>query len=135
LSNKAAPKGSTARHAGSFSGRLVAIKEDIRRLHPAYFGLVMATGIVSIAAGLQGMEAIAEALLWLNVIAFAVLWLLTGLRIVRFPRRFTADLLNHSRGPGFFTIVAACGVLGTQLFLAGKSQQAAVAFWFLAVAL
>lgn len=116
-------------------GGPAAVRMGIRGLHPAYFGLVMATGIISIAARLQGMEVIAEALLWLNVIAFAVLWLLTGLRIVRFPRRFTADLLNHSRGPGFFTTVAACGVLGTQLFLAGKSQQAAVALWFLAVVL
>ncbi|MBZ0159918.1 MAG: tellurite resistance/C4-dicarboxylate transporter family protein, partial [bacterium] len=116
-------------------GGPAAVRIAIKGLHPAYFGLVMATGIISIAARLQGMEVIGEALLWLNVIAFAVLWLLTGLRIVRFPRRFTADLLNHSRGPGFFTIVAACGVLGTQLFLAGKSQQAAVALWFLAVVL
>lgn len=135
MSNKAAPKGSTARHAGSFPERLAAIKEDIRRLHPASFGLVMATGIVSIAVDSAGMRAISEGLLWVNVIAFAVLWLLTGLRLVAFPRYFLADLLDHRRGPGFFTMAAGTGVLGSQLLLSGKSQDIATALWLLAVLL
>lgn len=116
-------------------GRLTAVREGIRNLHPAYFGLVMATGIVSIAATFQGMKVIGEALLWLNVIAFAVLWLLTGWRLVAFPQRLTTDLLDHSRGPGFFTIAAGSGMLGTQLFLTGKSQEVAMALWLLAVML
>jgi len=35
-------------------------------LHPAYFAMVMATGIVSIAADLMDMQPIAVALCWLN---------------------------------------------------------------------
>jgi len=35
----------------------------VRTLHPAYFALVMATGIVSIAAKLMGMSVVAWALL------------------------------------------------------------------------
>ena len=53
----------------------------LRTLHPAYFALVMATGIVSIAAKLMEMSAIAQALLVINVFAFAVLVLLTIIRI------------------------------------------------------
>lgn len=135
MPDEAIPEEQVTRRSRASLGRLTAVRRGIRNLHPAYFGFVMATGIVSIAATSQGMEVIGEALLWLNVIAFAVLWLLTGLRLVAFPQRFIADLLDHSRGPGFFTIVAGCGVLGTQLLLAGKGQQVAVALWFLAVML
>src|SRR6478609_10807450 len=48
----------------------------IAGLHPASFAIVMATGIVSIAAQLRGFHAIALALLWLNVVCYGVLWLI-----------------------------------------------------------
>ena len=76
--------------------------EAIRTLHPAYFALVMATGIVSIAAKLMGMIAIAQALLVINVVAFACLCVLTVIRVARFPRDVFADLIDHQRGVGFF---------------------------------
>ncbi|MGA8049260.1 MAG: C4-dicarboxylate ABC transporter, partial [Burkholderiales bacterium] len=44
-------------------------------MSPAYFGLVMATGIVSLAAAQLGHAAVARALYSLNVAAYAVLWL------------------------------------------------------------
>jgi hypothetical protein len=44
---------------------------------PGYFALVMATGIVSLAAHCFGHEYLARALLWLNVFAYAVLWAIT----------------------------------------------------------
>ena len=47
----------------------------IASLHPAYFALVMATGIVSIACDLLGMRAIAMVMLWLNIVFYAALWL------------------------------------------------------------
>ena len=42
-------------------------------LHPSYFAMVMATGIVSIAAHLLGMPAIAGALFWLNLALYPLL--------------------------------------------------------------
>lgn len=42
-------------------------------LPPAYFGIVMATGIVSIATHLAGMAAISNAWFQLNVVVYAVL--------------------------------------------------------------
>jgi hypothetical protein len=45
-------------------------------LFPGYFALVMATGIISIAAFQLEMKPIAWVLLAINLIAYVVLWLL-----------------------------------------------------------
>jgi tellurite resistance protein TehA-like permease len=95
-------------------------------LHPAYFALVMATGIVSIGCELLGLRPIGVALLWANSLFFVVLWVLTILRIARFRDRVVADLKNHGRAVGFFTTVAATSVLGSQwLIIAGTWRLAA----------
>lgn len=52
-------------------------------MSPSYSRLVVATGIVSVAADAQGMRALAVALFVLNVPAYLVLWALTVLRLVR----------------------------------------------------
>ena len=104
--------------------------EAIRTLHPAYFALVMATGIVSIAAKLMEMPDVALALLVVNVVAFAVLWLLTIIRIICFPRDVFADLIDHQRGVGFFTTVAATSVLGSQIVILLQGNRIALALWF-----
>jgi tellurite resistance protein TehA-like permease len=109
--------------------------EGIRTLHPAYFALVMATGIVSIAAQLLGMAAIAQALLVINIAAFVILWILTIIRVVRFPRQVFADLIDHQRGVGFFTAVAATSVLGSQIVILLHSDHIAFALWVATLAL
>src|SRR4029078_7464155 len=83
----------------------------LKTLHPAYFALVMATGIVSIAAKLLEVPYVPRALLWINILAFITLWILTILRIARYPKDVFADLIDHQRGVGFFTAVAATSVL------------------------
>ncbi|MEO8379493.1 MAG: tellurite resistance/C4-dicarboxylate transporter family protein [Acidobacteriota bacterium] len=103
--------------------------DGIRTLHPAYFALVMATGIVSIAAQLLGIPFVPRILLGINVIAFVVLWVLTLMRIVHFPGEVMADVGDHQRGVGFFTAVAATSVLGSQLVIVAKQEQFALAFW------
>lgn len=107
----------------------------IRTLHPAYFALVMATGIVSIAAQLLGIPFVPRALLVVNVIAFVALWTLTMIRVVRFPGEVMKDVGDHQRGVGFFTAVAATSVLGSQLVIVGKQAQIAFAFWIATLAL
>jgi tellurite resistance protein TehA-like permease len=104
-------------------------------LHPAYFAMVMATGIVSVAAQLRGLPAIAQALLWANVLFYAVLWTLTLLRIVRHRDRFFADLMDHGRSVGFFTIVAATCVLGNQFVVVVPRPQVALGLWFAGIVL
>ncbi len=86
-------------------------------LSPAYFALVMATGIVSLAAHLQGHDALAHGLLWLNVAQWLALCLLNVARLARHPARFFGDMADHGRGPGFFTAVAGTAVLASQFLL------------------
>jgi tellurite resistance protein TehA-like permease len=118
----------TARRRELF-GSLVA------ELHPACFAMVMATGIVSVAVQLRGMPAVARPLLWLNVFFYAALWLLTLFRLIRYPGRFYADLWDHNRCVGFFTVVAGTCVLGNQFVVVISRPQIAVALWFLGIAL
>ena len=63
---------------------MIWLTEGVRDLPPAYFALVMATGIVSIAADHAGFPRIATVLLWLNLGQFVVLWILTSWRLLRY---------------------------------------------------
>jgi len=108
---------------------------DVRTLSPAYFGMVMATGIVSLAADQIAFHRIAWALFVIAIVAYFVLWGLTVLRILRHPRLFFNDLIDHLRGPGFFTMVAASTVLGSEFVLLAKNWTIGFALWCLAVVL
>jgi len=108
------------------------VREQVRLLHPAYFAMVMATGIVAIAAHLTNMPLLGQVLAWINVVAYAVLVLMTTLRLVFFPRMMLADLMDHQRDVGFFTAVAGTAVLGSQsVILYGKYHVGAV-LWVVA---
>jgi tellurite resistance protein TehA-like permease len=104
-------------------------------MHPAYFALVMATGIVSLACHLTGWTVLSRGLFYLNIAFYAALWLLTAARVVRHRERVTADLLHHGRSVGFFTIVAATCVLGSQCLIVGGSFRIAAALWFAGIGL
>ena len=107
-------------------GPVAAIKAGIEDLSPAYFALVMATGIISIALNMLGMSAIGAALFVVNVVAYAILTVLSACRAIWFSSRFFGDMLDHQQGPGFFTAVAASCVLGTQCLLIVDNLSAAV---------
>jgi tellurite resistance protein TehA-like permease len=104
-------------------------------LFPGYFAIVMATGAVSIACELLGLGAIAWPLFACNVVFYGALWLLTLLRAVCFPRRIVADLVDHARGPGFFTLVAGTCVFGTQLVVVAHDRAAAAILLTVGIAL
>ena len=95
----------------------------------------MATGIVSLAAWQAGRPHMAEILFVLNVFIYALLWGLNIVRVFRFPRRFGADLIDHRRGPGFFTFVAATSILGTQFVILADNGSEGFVLWFVAVGL
>ena len=107
----------------------------IRTLHPAYFALVMATGIVSVASHLLGLRWIALPLFWANIAFYIVLWSLLLLRLSRHSGAVIADLMHHGRSVGFFTMVAATCVLGTQVLLIGGSWPVAVGLWVFGICL
>jgi len=104
------------------------LAEGVRGLSPAYFALVMATGIVSIASERAEFHTIAAVLLWLNAAQYLLLWILTAWRLLRYRRALFDDLTDHQRGPGFFSAVAATGVMGNQLILTG-AYDLAMALW------
>jgi tellurite resistance protein TehA-like permease len=87
---------------------------------------------VSIAALFVGWTPVAWALFGVNLLAYPVLWLLTIVRLARWPRRLLADLVDHRRGPGFFTFVASTDVFGNQWVL--LANQAGVALALLGLA-
>ncbi len=108
---------------------------DLAGMSPAYFGMVMATGIVSLAAQMLGWPTLARALFGLNIVAYGVLWFLSVLRMLRHSRRFFGDMADHLRGPGFFTTVAATAVLGTQFVIIAGHYRAGVTAWVAATVL
>ncbi|QIL44915.1 C4-dicarboxylate ABC transporter [Acidovorax sp. HDW3] len=107
----------------------------LAELSPAYFGLVMATGIIALGAHMMGRALLAQALLWLNLLQYAGLCLLYGLRAWCYPQQFGRDLIDHLRGPGFFTTVAASGILASQAMVQLECLPLGVALWALAVLL
>lgn len=108
---------------------------SVKGLHPAYFAMVMATGVVSIVSDLLGLPEAAAFLLWVNVPAYLVLWALFVARALLFPGELGGDLASHQRGPGFFTWVAATCVLGLQLLVIRGDARAAYALWWLGLLL
>jgi tellurite resistance protein TehA-like permease len=104
-------------------------------LFPGYFALVMATGIISIAAHLLDMQSLAWGLLALNLVMYVVLWVLLLIRLIRFFPRIKADITDHVRGPGFFTTVAGTCVFGSQLVIVAGQYEAAGVLWLVGLLL
>jgi tellurite resistance protein TehA-like permease len=103
--------------------------------------MVMATGIVSIASHLLATEWgaalrwIALVLFYANIAAYLILWGLTAARLIRYRDRMVADLQHHGRSVGFFTMVAATCVLGSQALIIGETWTLAFTLWLLGVVL
>ncbi|GAA6200899.1 tellurite resistance/C4-dicarboxylate transporter family protein [Aquicoccus sp. SU-CL01552] len=108
---------------------------QVRTLLPASFGMVMATGIVSLASSQIGLRPLALGLFAIACLSYAILWTLTAFRLIYHPRAVFLDVIDHLRGPGFFTKVAATGILGSEALLLFQARTPAFALWFLAVGL
>lgn len=83
-------------------------------LSPANFGMVMATGIVSLAAWFLQHDEAARTLFYLNNILYGVLCVLFLMRLWRHPRPFFHDMFSYAMGPAYFTFVAGTSVLAAQ---------------------
>lgn len=102
------------------------VRTSTETLSPGYFSMVMATGIMSLAAHLMGPAWLAIALLVLNWLLFISIGALALAHLHWHPKRVLADLFSHHTAPGFFTFVAACSILGSQSLLIGRSLPMAV---------
>lgn len=108
---------------------------DLSNLPTAYFALVMATGIVSIASYNLNFIYIAKPLFYFNIAAYLFLSLLYILRVVFYPKDFMADIQEPAKSPGFLTYVAGTCVLGSQfIIIAGNFVIASILFYIGSIA-
>lgn len=112
-----------------------SVTAGIANLFPGYFALVMATGIVSIAALLLEMRFLAWFLLVVNIAAYAILSFMTLARLWLYFPKVLGDMRSHARGAGFFTLVAGTCVLGTQLLLLTNQASVALVLWGVGIVL
>ncbi len=102
----------------------------IETLFPGYFALVMATGIIAIAAKQHDIGWLAAVLYIAAGVALAVLVVVLLVRIVVFTGAFVADLTSHTKGFGFLTLVAAINVLGSASGVIHGWWTAALVLWW-----
>lgn len=107
------------------------LQKEIANLFPSSFALIMASGIVSIAAHLLKLPYVGEALFNFNIFAYIVLWILLICRLVFYFQNFLDDFSDHSRSPSFLTIVAGTNVLGSQFVIMHQNYQVATILYFI----
>jgi tellurite resistance protein TehA-like permease len=106
------------------------MSNTIKGLHPAYFAMVMSTGIISVAAKLLGFTGIAYALFYINIVAYAILLPILVLRVIFYWGCLYKDLSNPKLSFVFFTIVAGTNVLGAQFVSIVNQPEIAKVFWY-----
>lgn len=114
---------------------LISLRSAVSDLPPAYFALVMATGIVSLAAYNLAQAEVGYILFYLNMAFYATLVVLHGARLILYPRRCLDDLHDPRAGPGYFTWIAGTAVLGTQSIVFEQAHHAAAALFIAAIIL
>ncbi|MFC7139063.1 tellurite resistance/C4-dicarboxylate transporter family protein [Halosimplex aquaticum] len=110
-----------------------SLARALRGLDPAYFGLVMSTGIVSIAFRELGVEAVSLPLAAFNVGCYVLLLVLFGARLGRYPDRVLADLRDRERHWGTLTFVVATNTVGVQSLVFFDAVAVAAGLWLTTV--
>ncbi len=106
------------------------IKANIQQLLPSYFALVMATGIVSIAADIFGFTVYSKPLFYFNILAYVVLWIFLGVRSIAYFSDLKSDFKDSSRSFGFLTLVAATAILGQQFIFFEENYKIAEILYY-----
>jgi tellurite resistance protein TehA-like permease len=114
---------------------MTGLRRIIETLHPAYFDIVMATGIVAIAAHVERIRLAPLLLTYLNIGLCGLLLAMNALRLVWQPAAFRRDLSDFERGPGFLTLVAGLAVLGSQAVTIWNFPMLAEGLWIASLAL
>lgn len=97
-------------------------------LPPGAFGMVMASGIVSVAAREQLRDLLSAVLATVAAAAWIGLIILSGARLILAADLVGDDLASPAKGFDFFTFVAAAAVLGVRAVVAGQ-DRIGVALW------
>lgn len=106
--------------------RIKNLFNGIADLSPAYFALVMATGIVSVAAFLYNYTVLAKTLFYLNIIAYAIICILFIARFIFYKKEFLSDFMDDRKNMGFLSFVAATCILGGQFILIANNYHVAI---------
>jgi tellurite resistance protein TehA-like permease len=109
-------------------------KSVVEKFPPAYFTLVMATGIISLAAHAQHLDWLAEGFFYLNLGLYPLFLLLLLARALGFWPGVWAELNSHDKGAAFLALVAATCLLGNQVVLLRGNQVVGQALWVLGAA-
>ncbi|MDP6924871.1 MAG: tellurite resistance/C4-dicarboxylate transporter family protein [Candidatus Scalindua sp.] len=109
------------------------ITKSIKGLHPAYFAMIMSTGIISIASKLLGFTGIAYGLFYINIIAYAIILPFQTIRVFAYWESLYKDLCNPKLSLVFFTTVAATNVLGAQFITIVNQPEVAKIFWYFGI--
>jgi tellurite resistance protein TehA-like permease len=128
--NKAPP----ALPAGPLTGVLAWADQELARLYPGCFALVMATGIISNTFFFDGQRGLSDALFAVNAIAYPWLLFILLVRALRFRPALWADLVNPRLVFSFFTIVAGTDVFGVGVDLR-ELTSLSLLLWLFALAL
>src|SRR3546814_13447614 len=87
------------------------VRASVETMSPGYFSMVMATGILSLAAHLLAVPWLPGALFVLNWILCAIIGVLALARLYCYQRRVLEDLMDHMSAPAFVTVVPALGAV------------------------
>lgn len=109
--------------------------DGLALLSPANFGMIMATGIVSLAAYFLEIHTISYTLFYLNNLLYVVLCVLITARAIYYPKRLMNDMFSHSGGSAFFTLVAGTNVLGAQHLVMMSNHTIGYFLWLVGVVL
>lgn len=114
---------------------MLIIQEKIKYLFTGYFALVMATGALSIASSFLGFSLVSHLLVYCNLFFYFILSLFIIIRCIYYFDLVKKDLMNHLKGPGFFTLVAGTNVLGSQLIVIKEWYIFDFTLWIIAILL
>jgi tellurite resistance protein TehA-like permease len=108
-------------------------RDRLRTLHPGYFAMIMATSALSISLHHHEVPVLPELLLGLNTLFFLACAYV--LRACRYWPEFRDDIFSHSRGMGFFTLVAGTATYGTQIGLQTHALWLGIGLWIVSAVL
>src|SRR5690625_4222176 len=108
-------------------------RQNIALFSPSNFAMVMATGIVSIAAHNFNLHLLADGLFYLNNLLYVLVWVLTIIRLLKYPKVFWGDLYKHATGLSFLALVAATNVLGVQYITMYQNYTVGFVLWVVGV--
>jgi len=105
------------------------VSESAQGLFPGYFAFVMATGIVGVSMLMLGVPHLPHVFFCIAVAGQTWLLLLTAIRALKHPQKMLADFLVFTRSPGYFTAIAAFGVLGSFAIRLVHNYDIGMACW------